>query len=296
MDSKPSPQGLKDMTPRTLVILAITVHSAFVWAQESTTQPAGPASAPAAPATAPAAPGPQTLPAPPEEVKRRLENLEKAGAKYAAIQAKVQYQVDMAMTGDTEQRTGWVAYQQETAQTPAKFRVQFETLRLGEGKTINDRVDYAFDGEWLTVAKHRIKQMTRYQVATKGEKVDPLKLGRGPFPLPFGQKTGQMIRFFEASARPSTPDDPKDTDYLKLTTRKEFKKDINFTQLEMWIERATNLPVKLVSKDDKKNVTTLVFTDIQTDKKLSDDMFLLPRPLGWSLSIEKLETGQALTP
>ena len=68
------------------------------------------------------------------------------------------------------------------------LRIAFETLRQGAGRKIRAKVDYAFDGQWFTVAKHRIRQMTRYQVAVKGEHVEPMRLGKGPFPLPFGAR------------------------------------------------------------------------------------------------------------
>ncbi|MCK4602137.1 MAG: outer membrane lipoprotein carrier protein LolA [Phycisphaerae bacterium] len=222
-------------------------------------------------------------------VMKILSRLEKAGQKYATLKANVDYKVEMRQIGDSEQRTGWVAFAKGTDEEPAKFRIYFDTLRLGEGKKIRDKVDYAFDGQWLTVARHRIREMTRYQVAAKGEKIEPLKLGEGPFPVPFGQKTDDVLKYCEATTRETTDGEPKNTDYIKLVPRREFGKEMKFTELEMWIDRTKGLPVQIVSRDKNKDVTTVVFKGIKTDVKLDKDVFYLPRKLGWQYHIKPLE-------
>jgi len=222
-----------------------------------------------------------------------LAQLEQAGRDHPQIRAEIDYEVVLGDLGDTEQRTGWVAYRDERPANdgapaqPARFRVHFDTLRTG-GPKLREVVDYAFDGQWLTVAKHKIKQMTRYQVVAKGERVETMRLGQGPFPLPFGQKADEVLDYFEAHTRPARPSDPKGTQYLRLTTRPERLKDTEFTRIEMWIDDKTHLPVRIVSKDKKRNLTTASFKNVQTDKQLADEMFHMARPAGWQLKVERL--------
>jgi len=231
-----------------------------------------------------------------------LDRLEKSGDKYATLRADITYHVHMIQTDDTEERTGYVAYQKKVAKTdkvegsPTKFHIQFTTLRLGEGAKTKEKVDYAFDGMWLTVAKHRIKNMTRYQVAAKGETVEPLRIGRGPFPLPFGQKTADMLKHFRAVTRDAREGDPPGSDYLLLVPHATRAKDLSFVRLEMWIDRKTDLPIRVVSKDKSKNVTTVVFKDIETDVKFRDSEFLIRKPFGWKMRVEPLDRDAKLTP
>lgn len=244
--------------------------------------------------------GPTTKPAPKAspQVMRILSALEEAGDRYAALRADIQYvYVDEAL-GDREERTGWVAYQKadKAKKAPAKFRIQFQTLRQGRGKVLKDKIDYAFDGLWLTVAKHRIKTITRYQVAAKGEKVEPMKLGQGPLPLPFGQKTDDMLAHFQITTRAIRKDEPKNTDYLHLATRPRFRKSMNVKTLQMWIDKKTHLPTKIVSTDKNDNTTMVVFQNVQTDPKLPADTFGLPKPPGWTLDVKHLKPGAKLTP
>ncbi len=234
------------------------------------------------PASKPASqPATETQPAVEPEVIKVLDNLEAAGKKHKTIQADVVYTVDMPQTGDSENRTGWVAYKTKTDEDSAKFRVHFKTLKQGAGRAIRYKVDVAFDGNWLILKKHNIKQITYCQVAAAGEQVEALRLGKGPFPIPFGQRSEDVLEYFEPSLKPLDEKDPKNTDRLFLKTRPSRRKELGIKSLEMWIDEKTHLPVKVKTKDKSLNITTVVFEKIKTNEKISDDTFYMKRPLGW---------------
>ena len=219
-----------------------------------------------------------------------LKRLEAAGSKYPNITAGIDFKVDMLQTGDTEERAGKVYYQGLGEKESAKFRIHFDTLRQGTGPKIKDVVDYAFDGTWLTVRKERIKQMSRYQVAPPGKKINPLQLGKGPFPVPFGQKATTVIKHFKPTTRPAVKTDPKDTDYIKLTTRRRYRKDFSVVWLEMWVDRKSGLPVKIVAEDRSEDRTTVLFKETKTPKSFDKKTFALPRPpAGWEYHVEKFK-------
>jgi outer membrane lipoprotein-sorting protein len=217
---------------------------------------------------------------------RILKQLEASGEQFTTIEAKLTYTVEDRKLGDVEERTGFVAYEKKSKDAPAKFRVTFDTLRQGEGPRIREQEDFAFDGQWVTLRKHKIKQMTRGQVAGEGEQVEPLRLGKGMFPLPFGQKAADVLEFFDVSQGPEDADASGNADCLILTPRREKAEDVSFSEMRMWIDRSTHLPVKMITRDDKKKVTTVVFGDIRTNQPLAADIFDLPRPAGWELRVE----------
>jgi len=259
------------------------------------------------PATKPA---PSVTTAPAAKVdpgaKKILDGMETAGARYAAVRAEVVYKVINTTLGDSEQRTGWVCYQKaktvtdpktgKKKTTPAKFRIHFATLQQGEGPVGKNEVDYAFDGRWLTVAKAAIKTVTRYQVTPKGREPKSLKIGQGPFPLPFGQRTADMVRYFECTTREARKYDPKGTAYLKLVPRTEHRKQFNFDRLQMWVDTKTHLPVKIVSRDKSQNLTTVTFAKVDTGVKPDAKIFRIPKPFGWKLVIKPLRQGDNLRP
>ncbi len=225
------------------------------------------------------------------EVRAILNRLERSGKTYESLKADLVYTVVSPLTGDTRTRTGWVAFHNPTAEatgsSSARFRISFKTLKLGNKPATDNRIDYLFDGNWLTIAKHTIKSMTRIQVAAKGEKIDALKIGEGPFPVPFGQKADNVIKMFETITRNTKKGDPENTDYLKLVPRREHKEEINFVRLEMWIDRENNLPVRIHSRDHNKNTTLVTFNNIKTDAEIKSAVFTMKKPPGWDLTIER---------
>jgi outer membrane lipoprotein-sorting protein len=248
-----------------------------------------------APATRPA-----TQPAKEFEISEKARNilnrLEMAGVDYNTLRANTTYIVTSPMTGDTETRTGWVAFQKgrlvDKKEIPTKFRVSFDTQRLGRGPKTKEKVDYLFDGNWLTIAKHKIKSMTKIQIAGVGEKVNAFKIGEGPFPVPFGQKTDHIIPLLEATTRDPIDSDPKNTDYIKLVPRRHRKGDVNFVRMEIWVDRKSNLPVKLVSKDHNKSITTVSFDDTKTQATLEPDLFKMKKPSGWDVVIKRKQQNK----
>jgi len=265
------------------------------------------APAPAADANAPAvittATSPTTTTSAPaeavsEEVMNILRELEAAGDKYRTIRAGLDYEVVNLTLGDSEKRTGWVAYSKgDDDKTPTRFRVTFEKCKLGVGAESNELVDYATsDGQWLTVVKHKIKNITLYQLAAEGQKVDLWRIGKGLFPLPFGQKAADMVKYFIPSTRPPVQSDPNGTIYLRLLTRPQYDEELPTTRMEMWIDAKTYLPVRLKNRDKNKAVTTVTFKDITTNKAVDDGVFGIPHPIGYEVIRRPFDRQGAVAP
>lgn len=259
--------------------------------EQATTPATAPAPTPATTPSATAAPTsrPTSAPAVDKKVLDILNKLQAAGDKHKTIQADIVYTVTDPKVGEEETRNGYTFYQKEAASAPAKFRIHFDTLKQGDGARIKEVVDYAFNGEDLSIAEHKNKKLRRIQVAAPGQKVEPLKIGKGPFPLPFGQKTDDVINFFGPTTRDLLPNEPKGTVYLKLVPLPEHRKEINFAELQMWIDPATYLPVKLISREASKVLTTVLFDKIQVNKELPAESFRMELPRGWTYEYTPLK-------
>jgi len=268
-----------------------SVPASMATTAPTSTPTSAPASAPATAPTSASAPA-TTRPAPPERTDpaalRILHRLERAGREYPNIVAELYYREDMLQTGLTVQRRGRVYYQAAAGKNPAKFRIHFETVREGRGRTLRRPQDYLFDGQFLTVRKEKIKQQVRYQVAPPGRRAEPLKLGRGPFPVPFGQKAETVLKYFRVSTRPARTSDPAGTEYLKLLTRPQHRREISAVWLEVWVQRKTALPVKIVTQDASENRKTAVFSRITTPRRMPRAAFRLPPTgLDWEVRTER---------
>ena len=259
------------------------------------------------PASAPACSAATTQPAEPDAdpaTRKILDAMEAAGKATRTIQADLTYKTVNTSLGDSEHRTGWVAYQSKqtiksgdkTSTAPPMFRVHFETMRLGRGKTITSQVDYAYDGKNLTVARARNKTITRFQLPPGQKGSDMLQLGKGPMPLPFGQKTADMVKYFVCTNRPSRATDPKDTVYLSLVPRKAHAKNLTTLYIHMWVSTKTYLPVKIVTRDKTKNIITTTFSKLRVNEAVKKSLFTIPKPLGWKLIVQPMKAGQDIKP
>lgn len=250
---------------------------------------ANPGGEPAAPAGAKCT-ATATAPAADPAAMKILKRLEAAGTKYPNVTAKVDYLVDMVQAGARESRAGKVYYQAAAEKQPPKFRIHFDTLRQDDGPKFKNVVDYAFDGVWLIIRKERTREFTRSPVPPE-QRMNPLRLGKGPFPVPFGQKVETVLDFFRVATRKAVKTDPPKTDYLKLVTRKRHQREMSVRRIELWV-RPDGLPVKIVTEDRSENLTTVVFDKIQTPGKFPKRTFDLPTPplgSGWEVRVEPLE-------
>ncbi len=244
-----------------------------------------------------------TRPAVEPKVRKILDAME-AASDYKNIRAELTYTVYDRLEGTRETRTGWVAHKPADANATAQFAIHFETLQRDKKPRVRERIDYAFDGQWLTVAKEKVKQVHRIQVAGKNQPIEPMRLGRGPFPMPFGQKVGDMLRFFDISTRDPREGDPNGTVYLELVTRPKMRPYVNFLKLEMWLDKETHRPVKLTShqgdptrKIRRKRIlrrdifkqTTVTFANTKKDVDLADDVFRPEAKRGWKVIVEPLK-------
>ncbi|MFW6155666.1 MAG: LolA family protein [Planctomycetota bacterium] len=226
-----------------------------------------------------------------------LRGLERACRKHASIRAEMFYRVMNLTMGDQETRTGWVAYRRkgpgDDEKPVTRFRIHFDTVQLDSGPVAERKVDFAFDGERLTIARHRIEQITRYRLGPGARR--PVTIGEGPFPLPFGQRAAEMIEYFRITTA-ETRGRLAHTKYLKLVPRKDHATRLNVSYVKMWVDEKTWLPVKIESADKKDNRTLLVFRNVRTDVELPDDLFRLPTPDGWHETVENLGEADSLAP
>jgi outer membrane lipoprotein-sorting protein len=245
-----------------------------------------------------------TAPAVDPAVRKILDAMEAAGKTTKTIRADLTYKTVNTSLGDSEFRTGWVAYQSKqilksgdkSTTIAPMFRVHFETMQQGKGRTVTSKVDYAYDGKNLTIARAANKTVTRFQLPPGNKGADMLQLGKGPMLLPFGQKTADMIKYFVCTTRPKRFSDPKDTVYLNLVPRKAHARKLNTLYVHMWVSTKNYLPAKIVTRDKSKNIITSTFSKMSINKAVKKSLFVFPKPLGWKLIVQPFKAGQDIKP
>jgi hypothetical protein len=280
--------------PTTAVFIQpVMVWAAVLWTATALQNPAAPS--PAAGPTASQSIAPSDSPpaapssAPLTNVNAALDTLYLAGKDLTAFSASVALSEEDAAVGTTTTRRGTVAYSHPLDPGAAtKMRVSFVTRQDEEHTPRKERKEYLLNGAWLTDRDYRTKVENRRQVLRPGEKINLLKLGEGPFPLPIGQDPAEVKKQFEVTPMPSELAD--DMPAIRLTPRPATKLARKFKVIEVWIDSKTGFPARIETMD--ANETTHRTTEL-TDLKLgqaagdSEKAFELDQlPDGWTVSEE----------
>ena len=251
-----------------LLVAAGTAHAQN--ANPALVNPTGPAAAPAAVGQA----GPANA-----GVDPILDQLDARGQNLDSFTADVKLLERDDSTSLESTRVGRVWFQ-KLPDGSARMRVAFTDKLDNKAKKV-DPLDYVLDGGWLLERQHAKKIQVRRQVLRPGEKVNLLKLGEGPFPLPIGQKKEDVKRQFDVTlARPDKQADPAyapGAPHLALKPRDGTPLKRKFSLIDVWVDPRTNMPVKIETVDNKETtVKSTELTNVQINPKLNDADFKLP--------------------
>lgn len=259
-------------------IMLCHLAAALCFGTASFAQEAASATAPAtgAAATTVAAPAASAgvLPAD-ASVDQTLDALDAIGRDLKSFTAIVKLAEEDVIAQDTVVRTGTFVYQALGA-GDSRLRVTFDT-RIQDGASQPQKIEYLLDKGWLIDRNYARKIEVNRQMLRPGEKVNLLKLGEGPFPLPIGQKKEDVHKQFEVKRIELAQGELKDTIHLQLTPLPGTRFERDFATIEVWVDQNSHMPVRIETED--KNVTTVRTTDLSDVKvgvQLGDGDFKLP--------------------
>ena len=237
------------------------------------------------------------------EVEAVLDRLEKADAELMDLRAKVRYSVLQLIKAnkddpdDVQHYVGTIKFLKQPE--PTAFFIHFEKRSEGTRWANDPNQWFIFDGEWLTTAKENGKTVEREQIVRPGEKSEFYKLGKGPFPLPFGQKKADVLEHFYVQLAPPSQDDPKSTDHLICTTKPDSSLVDQFKRIDLFVSNdaksgLSGLSIKIIAVNVKDQTReTITFSEIRRNKGLRRDKdFALPSfTKKWQKSERPLPSG-----
>jgi outer membrane lipoprotein-sorting protein len=255
--------------PTTQYLLALAL-AVFAIAPAFAAEPA----APAAPAEAPEA----TAPPPAPETIEVLDKMDAAGKDFKTVRAKFDYELNQTAYDDITKRKGELAYL-----APNLLRFEF---------TDRPQETFVFDGRVLFHKKDATKQLIVWELRLPTEpQVESLELGKTPFPLPFGQKKDQVLKFFTAArdSKEETADKDKRA-VLALTPKKGTELAKDYKKVLLWIDTKSWIPTRARLFDISDNVTTVDFRNIEVNKDVDAKQFTRPSvPQEWEVVMHAKE-------
>jgi outer membrane lipoprotein-sorting protein len=220
-------------------------------------------------------------------VDQVLDALDKRGQDLKSFDAKVELTEEDVVAQLKSTRTGIVRFQRKSADD-ARLRVVFD--KNISGKTIgSEKIEYLLDNGWLTDRDYKKRIEVRRQVLRPGEKVNLLKLGEGPFPLPIGQKKEDVKKLFTVTKEKPAKDDPPGTVHIVLQPLKGTQFAKKFSSIDVWMDTKTQFPVRIDTSDAKGQMTkTTELREVRINPNLGDADFVPEKisPEQWNIHEE----------
>lgn len=208
-------------------------------------------------------------------IEQILIALDTVGQNLHDFTAHVTLTEEDAAAGDSTSRTGIVYYQKQSDGN-ARIHIIFDTRTAG-GATDHQKIEYLLANGALTDRDYVRKTEIVRQVLKPGEKIDLLKLGQGPFPLPIGQSPAQVHAEFDVTKPAAAKSDPPDTVHLRLIPKPDTQFADKFSAIDVYVDLKTNFPKRIDTIDSNQTIIRTTDLDlIGRNTGLNDKQFDLP--------------------
>jgi len=222
-----------------------------------------------------------------DELDRILERLETKGRAIKGLGCDIAYRfVTVSPVEDVQTKEGTLLFAR--AEPNSHFLVHFNK-KIAAGVIERHGEYFAFDGQWLSERNDKSRNVIRTQIVREGEKVNPFELGKGPFPLPFGQKKDEILRRFKVSLKSFELGDPRNTHHLHCIPLPGTELARKYSRVEIYVDKEIELPVRIVSErisDD--NRIEVDFKNIDLDEAPAMSRFEIEVPEGYEVRREPL--------
>ena len=215
-----------------------------------------------------------------------LDRLEEAGGKVHDLRTGLVFETFNTVLEDRITKTGELLYKKQ--QPNAMFLVRFDRVSQG-GVTSESREWHLFDGRWYTEARQTVRQVIKREIVREGKEINPFELGKGPFPLPFGQKKSEMLRLFDIALVRPAAGDPKACVHLACQPKPDTEMADKYKTLHLYVSDKLDLPVRIVADQTDDNVVTVIFEKLEINPAVAGSAFQLPAETrDWDVEIEPL--------
>ncbi|MFQ5425099.1 MAG: outer membrane lipoprotein carrier protein LolA [Phycisphaerae bacterium] len=211
-----------------------------------------------------------------------LDRLETKGEAIQGLACKLTYRyITIEPVEDRQIKTGTLLFKKAApGAINSMFRIDFDTMIL-DGVRSRHVETFAFDGQWLTEFNQKARTVIRRQIVRPGKHVDPFRIGKGPFPMPFGQKRDDILQNFAVTRKHLDVSDPPGSIHLHCVPRPKTELARKYSRVEIYVDRKIELPVRIVTERiNDGNRIEVDFQDIDTSAAPAGSRFKIDMPKG----------------
>lgn len=230
------------------------------------------------------------------EVDKLLDQIQAKAQLIKTYKAAIRFDQVQGLLGDTQTRFGALYY---VAQPKVKFAVDFQRI-VTDGQVREQKRQWIYDGTWLVERLEDKQQFFKRQVhappkpGEEDQNDDAMSMENNPFPIPLRARKDEVLkRFYVTQVTEKSENDPDNvhTWHLKLTPKPNM--GINFTQVDLWYDQQSMLPVKCSTfNDDSGDEQIYSLFKAELNKPISDKYLntSVPTERGWQVEITPLKT------
>lgn len=218
-----------------------------------------------------------------------LDALHARGQNLKAFTANVSLDEIDALSGDTTTLVGKTLFQ-DKGDNDSRLLVAF-TKKVINKKESEFKQIYLLDAGWLTDRDYKNKIEVKRQTLKPGQKINLIKLGEGPFPLPVGQPREEVLKMFDVKLIPPAKTDPENTLHITLSPKPQSQFERKFKEINVWVQTTTHFPIQIATTDKRETTERIThLNDITLNPQTKDADFTLDKiDDSWTKKTEELD-------
>jgi outer membrane lipoprotein-sorting protein len=216
-----------------------------------------------------------------------LKRLEQASLGLKYYQAEIKHTFSQPLLDSETLRTGRLYYKQEAKSS--KVRLDFETLKQDDAKEQAYREQVLFDGVWLMRIDYQLKRAEYRQLAEPNSPMKALDLASGYLPIAGLTKTEDLKKRYVITLVPQSSSKSSEPIHLRLQAKTDSGYKEAYSIIDLWLDTKLFLPTRIVYKSGQDETEEWEFYNQNIKKKLSDSIFQVEIPDGFSKNVIKLK-------
>jgi outer membrane lipoprotein-sorting protein len=208
-----------------------------------------------------------------------LDALDRRGRDMKTLRADVRLTDNDLVMGDKVSRTGTFVLENR-ADGSSRAHVLFKVKEEGEKgeKKTQEKIEYILDGGKLIDRNYTKSTQNTQVVLRPGEKMNLLKLGEGPFPLPIGQSKEEVHRAFDAKKIDPAKDDPPGTVHVQLIPKADTSLARKFKVIDVWVSTKDEMPQRITTLEpNETNERVVDLNNVKVNAPVSDADFQMDK-------------------
>ena len=204
-----------------------------------------------------------------------LDRVDEQSVSLENYSARMRLDSRDALSEETERRFGQIYFEVVSPKRRAAVVFQRTIDPSGRGRERLEHYVYA-DGV-LSDYDHEAKRLTRRELLRPGETHDPLRLGEGPVPIPFGQRKADIEKSFVVTAGPTPPTElvkePDTVVGLHLVPKPGtlLAEKGRMKSIDLWLDRSTASPVAVSIIESDGDRVSAKFSSAKINGDLDED-------------------------